>query len=200
MPNINDVKYAAVNTQNRNIQDEYYDWLGSKGASGDTVQDRERSFLEQQGVSTPGQINDGWFEYLRGQGFLGSLMDMLFQYWDAGGTTDPTGVPVVTQSVVGPTDPLVINISFTKQVAVTDATGLSVSNNTITNVVASGNTLVITVQDAIPSGDDTVTWTKTAASDLANPNGDAPVANGTYPVTNTLDFSEFSSEFNYEFN
>jgi len=66
-------------------------------------------FLSAQGVVVTDHLNDMWFRFLRGSGYIGSLTDMLYQFWcEDGGAVggryafnaDFTTIPV-TDSVTG---------------------------------------------------------------------------------------------------
>jgi hypothetical protein len=46
--------------------------------------DAEYQWLIDQGA-TSRELNDMWFEVLRGLGYTGALDDMKKQFWDAGG-------------------------------------------------------------------------------------------------------------------
>lgn len=86
----------------------------------ESLQDAEYRFITTVTGST-GDVQDLWFEYLRGLGYTGALSDMFYQYWSSGGTitvpnlvgltlaaaTDAiTGAGLTLGTVTGTTDPV----------------------------------------------------------------------------------------------
>jgi hypothetical protein len=85
---LNDLKYDALETQtgiSGHMADMYHAWLlAGTGESDGQTDDLEFLLLEQQGYTT-GTISDRWFAFLRAAGYTGTLNDMFYQFWLAGG-------------------------------------------------------------------------------------------------------------------
>jgi hypothetical protein len=81
MPTLNDDQYAATNTTDLQLEDEYLIWLKAQpGVTSDVLVTAEQEFLRGQGVpSRP--LSDMWFTYLRVQGFFGTNSDMKAAFW-----------------------------------------------------------------------------------------------------------------------
>lgn len=60
-------------------------WYIAGGATGTTLNDLERSYLEARTVRS-GTINDMWMELLTLSGYTGTLNDMQLQFWTANPT------------------------------------------------------------------------------------------------------------------
>ena len=95
MSTLNDVKYSALSSltgQTGSLRDLEYIWLLS--ATGETygqINDLWFLYFESLGYAT-GTLGDKWFEYLVDLGYSGSLNDMLYEFWLAGGpATGPAG-------------------------------------------------------------------------------------------------------------
>lgn len=96
MTQFNDAWYAAVNVTNLALADEYYNWLGANGGIGNSIPDREYSMLLSQGAAQ-GMVGDMWFQVLGTAGYLGSLVDRLYDFWVAGGVLGAVNIADLSQ-------------------------------------------------------------------------------------------------------
>lgn len=84
MSQINDCIHRALGSGH--INDLLVEYFQTYGATSFQVNDAAYEFLISYGA-TPGSLDDMWFEFLRGRGYIGSLNDMLLEFWcvDGGG-------------------------------------------------------------------------------------------------------------------
>ena len=135
---INDTKYAAVNTTNLSLGDEYYSWLGANGGVGDTVMDREYSMLVSLG-GVPGTVDDMWNQVLLSLGFgPGSMQDMLYAFWAAGGVL---GLRMNDGGISA--DGLLVTVNFSRNVFFTE---LTIPNGMVITNITTGETATISAQ------------------------------------------------------
>lgn len=89
MPHITDSRFEALRAQLPTVppttNDLLWEWAGTQGGTGLTLNDRIYSMLIAQGAD-PLQVNDMWRQVLTLQGFTGSLNDQLKDFWEAGGS------------------------------------------------------------------------------------------------------------------
>lgn len=85
--NINDAILAT--TGGPTVNEGLLAYYQANGATSPQLNDAEREFLLVQGAA-PAQINDMWFEMLRGLGLTGALSDMQLEFWATGGIPAPS--------------------------------------------------------------------------------------------------------------
>ena len=85
---INDEMFAALERFDGSLNEKLLAFYQLNGGSGHSqINDAERAFLEAAGA-TPGSLNDMWYEYLRDNGYTGTVNDMLHQ-WVLDGGMEP---------------------------------------------------------------------------------------------------------------
>lgn len=103
MPSLNDLKYASLATQTGltgSLDDLETVWLLTEtGASSGHINDLWFLLLEQQGYTT-GSLGDRLFDWLVDLGYIGTLNDMLYQFWADGGVITPPPLNVVTHLTI----------------------------------------------------------------------------------------------------
>jgi len=174
-PTVNDGLAAYYGkTADESLNDAEYRWLGEQGA-------------------TALQLNDRWFEFLTGRGYVGSLNDMKETYWcDAAGGTNP--IPV--QSFISDDLATTIYVIFDQLMLGTDADNLLAMTLRVNDVIQPLSALGLNGQPSTQLGmvlvtavlpGDVVTWEyDPAIGDLRTSVGDHELDAGVYPVDNQV--------------
>ena len=147
--NINDCILGALGPGQ--INDLLLQYYKDNGALSSDINDAEREFLEGNG-SDPATINDMWYQLLRDRGAVGSLSDMLKEFWcvDGGALTFRMQRGAISE------DGLTITVIFSDKVTFTE--GLLPNGMTATNTTKNEAATIIS---AVGSGTDTVVYTVT---------------------------------------
>ena len=89
MPTINDYKWAALKTLTGEtvgtVKDLEQQWLQTETSSTGTTGELYLQWCDDNGV-TSGTVNDRLHTLMGNEGYTGTLMDRLLQFWTAGGT------------------------------------------------------------------------------------------------------------------
>ena len=147
--NINDCILGALGPGQ--INDLLLQYYKDNGALSSDINDAEREFLEANGAA-PANVNGMWYQFLRSRGALGSLTDMLKEFW----CVDGGAINLRMQNGAVPEGGLSAVVNFSDIVTFTEGTlpnGMTIRNTSL------GEPESAVISAAVGSGTSQVTYT-----------------------------------------